>query len=137
MALIAENISKAEQTNKIFSIKFSRFSHLLNDSVCERNFQTFFWNTSNSMASTFLGLNRCERKLLRKFTSFSFESEFSDENNFDDSLGLELDSNSVPSAPKPSECTSYLLIGRPSQVGCSTNQWHPLVLNCPRSAKNC
>jgi hypothetical protein len=42
LILIAENIYKEEETNKTFSIKLSRFSHLLNASECERNFQTFF-----------------------------------------------------------------------------------------------
>jgi hypothetical protein len=37
LILIGEIIFKAEQTNKTFSIKFSRFSHRLNASVCERN----------------------------------------------------------------------------------------------------
>jgi hypothetical protein len=33
--LASDNIYKEEETNKTFSIKFSRFSHLLNASVLE------------------------------------------------------------------------------------------------------
>ncbi len=63
--------SKFLKPTKHFQSKFSRFSHLLECfCVSARNFVIFLWNTSNSMASTFLGLDRCERKLLGKFPSF-------------------------------------------------------------------
>jgi hypothetical protein len=43
LILIAESIFKAEQIIKIFSIKFSRFSHRLHDSVLE--IFSFFFGT--------------------------------------------------------------------------------------------
>jgi hypothetical protein len=39
--LIAENIFKAEQTDKTFSIKFSRFSHLKMLLSARENFKLF------------------------------------------------------------------------------------------------
>ncbi len=73
LILIAENIYKAEETNKTFSIKFSRFSHRLKMFLCVReNFQIFFLlDFKFDGKKVDLGLNRCEKKL----SSFSNDWE--------------------------------------------------------------
>jgi hypothetical protein len=84
LILITENILKAKQTNSnsfIFGFLIG-----LNGFVCARNFKEkncmklydFFWDTSNSVASTFLGLDRSEKNMLGIFPSYfvrSFKNE--------------------------------------------------------------
>ncbi len=70
LILITELFLKQSKPTEHFQSNSLGFLIGLNASVCARNFTIFFLNTSNSMASTFLGLDRCERKLLGKFPSF-------------------------------------------------------------------
>ncbi len=65
--LFLQNFSNQQNIfNQILSVFASDWMLLC---VCEK-FKDFFVDTSNSMASTFLGLDRCEQKLLGKFPSY-------------------------------------------------------------------